>query len=359
MGKPLFHKDKMTAEERARALREGKPIDRLPFLFLAFGFYALNVGYSLYEWYTDVKKAVESGKWTSEQYGAMWRPVAGYPGIGPWEFGGEMKWPESEYDQCPQASPAANSEEEAWALKPIDYEKLKETGYTPYFRGLARISAEYGIPFSFPMYCPWTTAGNIVGIERLCRWVIKKPDLAHHVLRVATDFLVTFSRIIVDEVGPQICTPGDSTASASNDLISPKTFEEFALPYIIEFHTKLIEMGVPAITFHLCGEQNANYEFYKQVPLPPLSLISVSQEVDLDKASATFPDYIIAGNVEPAIFLMRTPQEVYEACRAAIEKGKKHRRGFILAPGCEIPPRTPPYNVWMMAKAVNDFGYYD
>ncbi len=359
MGMPLFHKDKMSAEERAQALMMGKPIDRVPFLILAFGFHALNVGYSVYEWYTDVKKAVESGKWTSEQYGGMWMPFAGYPGIGPWEFGGKIKWPRTEYDQCPNTETAVKNEEEAWALRPMGYEKLKETGYTPYFRELARISAEYGMPFNLPMYCPWTTAGNIVGIGRLCRWVVKNKDLAHHVLRVATEFLVTFNQIIVDEVGPQIYIPGDSTASASNDLISPKTFKEFALPYMIEYHGKLVEMEVPGIFFHLCGDQNANYEFYPQVPLPPMSQISVSHEVDLDKASATFPDYILTGNVEPAILQLKTPQDVYEACRVAIEKGKKHKRGFILAPGCELPPQTPPHNLWMMAKAVNDFGYYE
>jgi uroporphyrinogen decarboxylase len=359
MGMPLFHNDKMTAEERAQAFMQGKPIDRVPFLILAFGFHALNVGYSIYDWYTDVKKAVEASKWTSEQYGGMWMPFAGYAGLGPWEFGGKMKWPKGEFDQCPSVEPAVNSEEEAWALKLMDYEKLKETGYTPYFLELSRIATEYKMPFNLPMYGPWTTAGNIVNIELLARWVIKKPDLAHHVLRVATDFLVMFSQIIVDEVGPQIYIPGNSTASAANDLISPKTFKEFVLPYTIEYHTKLIEMGVPGIFFHLCGEQNANYEFYPQVPLPPASQISVSHEVDLDKASATFPNYIITGNIEPAILQLGTPRQVYEACRVAIEKGKKHKRGFMLAPGCEMPPQTPSHNVWMMAKAVNDFGYYD
>jgi uroporphyrinogen decarboxylase len=359
MGMPLFHKDKMTSEERTQALMEGKQIDRVPFILLAYGFSACNVGYSTYEWYTDVKKAVESGKWTSEQYGASWMPFAGYPGIGPWEFGGEIKWPRSEYDQCPNVEPAINSDEEAWALKPIDSEKLKDKGSLPYFLGLARTAADYGGPFILPIYCPWTTAGNIVGIERLCRWTIKKPDLARHVLKLATDFLITFSQIIVDEAGPQNYIPGLSTASASNNVISPKAFKEFALPYLIEFHTKLIDMGVLSILFHLCGEQNNNYDFYAQVPLPPLSQISVSQEVDLDKASATFPNNIILGNVDPSLLQMGTPQQVYESCRVAIEKGKKHKRGYILAPGCELAPLTPPYNVWMMAKAINDFGYYN
>ena len=356
---PLFHKDKMSAEERAQAFMEGKPLDRVPFLVLAFAFQGVNVGYTINDWYFDMQKSFDSGRMTAEQYGAMWIPFGGYPAIGPWEFGGEMKWPTGEFDQCPNVEPPVENEEEVWALKMPDIEQLKDKGYIPRFREFARIATSQGLPFCLPLYGPWTTAGNIVGIERLCRWVLKNPDLAHHCVKLATDFLVVFSRIMVDEVGAQAYFPSTSTASAANNIISPKSFKEFVLPYLIEYHTKLIEMGVPGILFHLCGEQNLNYQFYPEVPLPPLSQISVSHEVDLDKAIATFPDYIIVGNVEPAVLQLGTPEEVYEVCRVAIEKGKKHKRGFALAPGCELPPQTPPYNVWMMAKAVNDFGYYD
>jgi uroporphyrinogen decarboxylase len=274
-------------------------------------------------------------------------------------LGAEVKWPTGEFDQCPNIEPVVNNEEEAWALKMPDRDQLKEAGFMPLFLEFARIATSNGLPFMVPTYASWTTAGNIVGIERLSRWVLKKKDLAHHVVRFATDFLVMFNQIIVDEVGPEGFTPGPSTASAANNIISPKTFEEFVLPYLIEYHEKLIEMGAQSILLHICGEQNLNYEFYKQVPLPPVSVISVSHEVDLEKASATFPDYIIAGNINPSIIQMGNPEEVYEACRVAIEKGKKHKRGFALAPGCEMPPQSPPYNVWMMAKACNDFGYYD
>ncbi|MEW6587490.1 MAG: uroporphyrinogen decarboxylase family protein [Nitrospirota bacterium] len=358
MGMPLFHRDKMTSEERTLALLMGAQVDRVPFILLALGFQGVNVGYTIYEWYTDMQKAFNSGKWTHEQYGAMWMPFAGYPGIGPWEFGGEMKWPLSASAQCPNVEPAISSEDQAWSLKMPDFQKLVDTGYVPYFREFARIATSQGLPYLLAIYCPWTTAGNIVGVERLCRWVIKKPDLAHHCVRLATDFLIAFNKIIVDEFGAKGYIPVVSMASASNNLISPKSFKEFVLPYLREYFEKLIDMRIEGIFLHLCGEQNANYPFYKELPLPPLSLISVSHEVDLEKASATFPDFIIAGNINTVVLQLGTPEQVYEACRTAIEKGKKHKRGFILSPGCEMPPRTPPYNVWMMAKAINDFGYY-
>jgi len=65
------------------------------------------------------------------------------------------------------------------------------------------------------------------------------------------------------------------------------------------------------------------------------------------------------GNLEPAIIQTKTPDEVYEASRKVIEKGKKLPTGFIFSPGCEMPPKAPPENIMAMTRAVNDFGWYD
>jgi uroporphyrinogen decarboxylase len=89
------------------------------------------------------------------------------------------------------------------------------------------------------------------------------------------------------------------------------------------------------------------------------AIISVGHEVDLDVASKYFLNDIIMGNTNTTLMMNGIPQQVYENCRISIEKGRRHRSGFILAPGCELPPLAPPYNVWMMTKAVNDFGWYE
>ena len=358
MTMPLFHKDKMTAEERAGALAAGQPIDRIPFSLMAMGYNGINVGYSIFDVYDDMQKAWDSVAWTNEQYGAMHLPFAGFPAIGPWELGGEMKWPKGQFAQCPNAEPAVTTVEGAWNLKMPSPEELKTLGYVPRFLEFCRMATSHGMPFCLPLYGTWTTAGNIVGISQLSKWTLTKPELAHHVVRFATDFLLMFQKIITDEFGAENNIVCNSTASAANNIISPKGFKDFVLPYTIEYHEKLIGMGIQSILFHLCGEQNLNYEYYPEVPLPPYSQISVSHEVDLEKASKTFPDFVIIGNIEPALFQIGTPDQVYEACRVAIEKGKKHKRGFALCPGCEMPPGSIPHNVWMMAKATNDFGYY-
>jgi uroporphyrinogen decarboxylase len=89
-------------------------------------------------------------------------------------------------------------------------------------------------------------------------------------------------------------------------------------------------------------------------------IVSVGDQVDLDTAIKYFGDKsIIVGNIDPVVIQNGTPQEVYQLSKQAIEKGKKAPRGYMLMSGCEIPPMSPPYNVYMMTKAVNDFGWYD
>ena len=87
-------------------------------------------------------------------------------------------------------------------------------------------------------------------------------------------------------------------------------------------------------------------------------IVSVGHEVDLEVVSEYFPNDIIMGNVEPAIIQSGTPEQIFELTKTCIKKGMKHRGGFMLAPGCEMPPKAPSYNVWTMMKAVNDFGWY-
>ena len=95
-------------------------------------------------------------------------------------------------------------------------------------------------------------------------------------------------------------------------------------------------------------------------PYPGIFLVQIfGHEVDLEAAGKFFPEDIILGNIEPAILQFGTPRKVYDLCQTAIEKGKKAPGGFILGPGCTLPPLAPPVNVFAMAKAVNDFGWYE
>lgn len=88
-------------------------------------------------------------------------------------------------------------------------------------------------------------------------------------------------------------------------------------------------------------------------------IISVGKEIDILTAIKYFGDKcVIAGNIEPAILQTGTPEQIFEICRQLIEKGKKAPRGYALMQGCEVPVNTPPYNLYCMRKAIDDFGWY-
>jgi uroporphyrinogen decarboxylase len=163
----------------------------------------------------------------------------------------------------------------------------------------------------------------------------------------------------VEVFGPENILCMDAAPTESNQVISPKVFETFALPYTFELHEKTLAMGARMFTTHVCGDQDLNLEYWQQIPMGNPGVMSFGHEVDLDKLKRMFGERcVIAGNVEPARIQFGTAAEVYELCRHAILKGKDSPRGYILMSGCELAPDTPPYNLYVMKKTVEDFGYY-
>ena len=203
-------------------------------------------------------------------------------------------------------------------------------------------------------------AGNIAEVDLLCRWLLKKPDTAHLLLQKVAEFLKKVCDYVAElfpEHPKQIFT-GEPTGA--NQIISPKQFEEFVLPYLMDTHQYFLDKGMLSIFCHACGEQNLNLQHWAKVPFGDPGMVSVGHEVDLDTASEVFGDkHIILGNLEPRIIQEGTWQEVYEEARKCIEKGKRNPSGYIFLPGCDIPVMAPPYNLYAMVKAVKDFGFYD
>jgi len=223
----------------------------------------------------------------------------------------------------------------------------------------SRLQVERGMMPSLVVGGPFTVAGNICAPHTLCRWSLRRPELAHRLLRLATDHLVDVANLWTEAFGAGRVNIQVWEPLASNQLISPRQFEQLVLPYHTEFHQRILANGIGPILCHICGEQNMNLPFWAQVPIGDGGIISIGKEVGIDTAIGYFGDScVIAGNIEPAVLQTGTPGEIYELCRVAIEKGKRAPKGFALMQGCEVPVNTPPYNLYMMGRAIEDFGRY-
>jgi uroporphyrinogen decarboxylase len=357
-GQPQPRQETMTSAERLGAVMMGQRPDHIPILPFAGGFCAKIIGIPISRIYDDPEKSFWAQIWTQELIGYDGAPMFGYASFGGWEFGGEIRMPKGEFEQAPMITrhPVTTAED----VEALEIPDLATAGSIPMTMEFNRILQQFGMPVMVWAIGPFTCAGNICGVEQLCRWTIKQPEVAHMLLRKVTDFSKKLIDYVVDSFPDHPLSGGGGGASEANQIISPKQFEQYVLPYQKEVHEYLIGRGVRSIFCHICGEQNLNLPYWKQVPFGDRGILSFGHEVDLLDAIEMFGDqHIIAGNVEPQVIQNGTWQDVYELAKACIEKAKDAPGGYILMAGCDVPPQAPVFNIYALKKAVMDFGFYD
>jgi uroporphyrinogen decarboxylase len=342
---------------RLQALLNGEKVDRVPLYHFLLGFCARNVGYEVADMYQNPQKSYQAQAWAFEQYGIDGGPDYGYASYGGWEFGGEIKMPEGEWQQAPShVTFPVNKPEDLDGLTLPD---VRTAGSLPLAMEFSKLQQQNGTPITVILGGNFSVAGNICPPSTLCRWMLRKPDAAHRLLRMASDHILDVVRHWAVTFGAEKVIPNLWEPIAANDIISPKQFEQFALPYIKETNEQMLALGVKHILYHICGEQNANLPLWAQIPMGDPGLVTFGHQVTLTKAIEYFGEScIVLGNVNSSLIQTGTPQQVYEACRDAILEAKDAPRGFMLMSGCELPPMSAPYNVYMMKKAIEDFGRY-
>jgi uroporphyrinogen decarboxylase len=180
----------------------GKTPDRVPFNPFAMGFAGINCGYTIRDMYDNPQRAVEAQLWTAEQYGYEPIVLFGYAAYGGWEFGGDVKMPTSAWEGAPAVArhPIESDED----LEKLELPDVKTAGILPLAMEFSKICDQMGLPIlpgaSGDVV---TVAGNVADVSRFCRWMIKKPELAHHMLRLSLDHLLEayHGRVLCDHRG--------------------------------------------------------------------------------------------------------------------------------------------------------------
>ena len=355
----ILRQDRMGGRERMDAMFQCRKPDRVPIAFMATVFSCRNAGYPVRVAYGDPEKSFNAMVWTAEQYG--WDPLFqlfGHTVLGSLDFGGKIRLPEGEYEGgMIMESFGVTTESEVADLKMPD---PRSAGRIPQMMTFGKLQEAHGFPVCFYSRSPFCMAVNICGMERSLRWMVKKPEIFERLLRLSLDHIINVLEYWLETFGAENLYVYMSSPIESNQVISPRHFRKFALPYHREYHDRLRAMGITRhFVFHLCGDQNLNLPYFAEdPPWPHPSVLSFGQEVDLEVAGRYFPEDIIFGNIEPAMIQTGTPRQVYELGRKAIEKGKGLPGGFVLGPGCGLLT-APPVNVFAMTRAINDFGWYE
>ncbi|MCB2228999.1 MAG: hypothetical protein KQH53_20155 [Desulfarculaceae bacterium] len=348
----------MDSQERVDCLFKGRRTDRVGLHALSNAFNSVNAGYEASIAYTDAAKGFEAMYWTYQQYDwDLYIQYCLHSVTAVMDFGGKVRMPKGPYE-------GALVVEEHPMAGPGDYDKLslpdpRTAGRIPQALDYARLQHAHGLPATFFSRSPFTFAANFVGLETFAKWLFKEKALCFQLMDLALEHMIRVLGVWVEEFGADNVWLWISSPSESNQILSPRFFEQFALPYHAKLHEQVKELGVKRFGFHICGDQNKNLPALAEAaPWPHPSLLSFGHEVDLELAAHYFPRDIIYGNIEPSYIQTATPQAVYDLAKETLLKGKRLDNGFVLGTGCGLPCTAPAAKVFAVTKAVRDHGSY-
>ncbi|MCE5273145.1 uroporphyrinogen decarboxylase family protein [bacterium] len=133
--------------------------------------------------------------------------------------------------------------------------------------------------------------------------------------------------------------------------IGPDQFREFVTPYVAPLFDSIRSQGRLG-SFFVCGHAQQNIE--AMCECRPDN-ISIDENIPLDYVrDICLPRGIsFGGNMQlTTVLLLGTETDAQRNALACIETGGA--RGFILAPGCDLPYNTPPANLEAVGRLVAD-----
>lgn len=197
-----------------------------------------------------------------------------------------------------------------------------------------RVKEKIGDKYLVTMTCwgPFTLAARFVGEEVFMKQTFKKPAFVEKMVDFCADLLIAIYEPLV-AAGLEAISIADPTASG--DLINPKQMARFAVPPLRKLSDWAKSKGAHTI-LHICGNTSDRIEQFIDTGC---STIFFDQKVDIAKAKEVLSGKMsFGGNVAPVhVLLNKGAAEVVQACKEVIEIAGKDG-GFILVPGCDIPP---------------------
>ena len=355
---------RMTPQERMHALMTGNKPDRVPVVPFIQGYAAKIADISLGDFYADGNKCFEAQFACMRLHGYESTPMYGYASCGSWEFGGKIEFPYKEGTGAPYVTePLVNKIEDIERLEVPTFKDSLPGGYAEADK-LARRCIEMGMPATFQAGSAFTTASVIADTSKFLKWTRKEPKAAHLLLEKANDLFCNALEYFANKYGPENCVPFYGGPSESNTLISPKIFEDFSYPYMLKVLGKAKDLGIPTVLMHPCADQNGNIPYYvklrEELGWYGKYCWLFGPETPVADQIKAFGDHdVICGNVDPTAFQTKSYDELLQLCKENIEAGKDSPSGYILSPGCEMPPLAAPIKVMAMMDAAEMYGRYD
>jgi uroporphyrinogen decarboxylase len=340
----------LTSKEVIQKLIHLEPTPRLPVSLLSAGAWTLNQSGLTLEQALSVspQRVAETIANTNERVGCdiVW-PGSGYHNLAIRGIGGKIKFRVKGTPDVQESFLQGN-----WAAEEIYTKRVQEDKGIQVLVEAARIlSKSIGdtTVVGTSQWGPFTLGGLAYGVENLMRNIHKDKSSVHAVMEFASELCYDYLEPFID-AGVSLISLADPTASG--DLISRDQFIEFSLPYLKRVAEKIRARGVWVLV-HICGNTTNRLD---RIPETGAQIMSVDYKVSLSDARRILGGKIaFAGNLNPVAVLQKeTVQGVAAASREAIGKAGVNG-GYLLMPGCDIPPSVPIENVKTMVETAHAF----
>ena len=191
---------------------------------------------------------------------------------------------------------------------------------------------------------PVETAALVMGYENFLIGLHDYPRQIHQLLRMVTDFTVSWLRV---QEGVNGRLKRIYLFDHTPARVGPAHFEEFVFPYLRQV---CAEFSTALKIFHIC-ERNISHVLPRFSDLGIDVLYFAADLAEVKKAIGA--EVCLMGNIS-AIDLIRrsTPEEILEESRRCIALGADDDGGYILAPSGAFIPGTPPENIQALSDAV-------
>ena len=189
---------------------------------------------------------------------------------------------------------------------------------------------------------PISTAASLVDPVSFLKELRKKPEECHRVLNYVTDLLIGFAQQMIAK-GATIIAISDPTATG--EILGPKMFKEFAIPYINRIVDVMHEKNIPVL-LHICGNMNIVRSLIAEIRA---DAISTDALVSLRELKAHIPQLTTMGNVSTYLLQFGTAENVANQARRLVKDGVN-----IISPACGLSTSTSLKLIRSMTDAVKE-----
>lgn len=205
-------------------------------------------------------------------------------------------------------------------------------------------SKELEVPIIANLVGPVSTASSLMEPTIYYKELRRRPDKAHEFMEFVTENLITFAKAQID-AGADIIAISDP--SGTGEILGPKLFQEFTIPYLNKIVEATKEATNGGIIIHICGRLRS---IYGELNLLKSQVISFDSITSVREVVKNVDDNkVIMGNVSTLAIEKGTPDNINKLAKGCIRNGVD-----ILSPACGIGAKTKLENIKTLVETAKE-----